>query len=246
MHVTIDGRVELTVTALAGALRAVARSSLVGIYVHGSSVLGDFVAGRSDLDLLVVVRDDVEEHMLDAMVDVLLESQVAPASGVEASVLDVSEASATRAPWPFRRHATTAPEDRKVVSGVDHPGDPDLALHHVVVRDAGWAVDGPPSREVFGAVERDVVIEHLAAELRWAAAEAPTGYAVLNSCRALRYVADGVVCSKTAGGEWALGRGIEPALLRAALAERRGEGAPPDAELARAWVREVADQLSTR
>ncbi|MBA2634030.1 MAG: nucleotidyltransferase domain-containing protein [Chloroflexi bacterium] len=41
--------------ACADALRVARRSPTVAAYLHGSLVLGDFVPGRSDIDLLVVV-----------------------------------------------------------------------------------------------------------------------------------------------------------------------------------------------
>ena len=43
----------------------VADREIVGLYVHGSAVLGDFIAGTSDLDLLVVVDDNIEHDSID-------------------------------------------------------------------------------------------------------------------------------------------------------------------------------------
>ena len=43
---------------------------LVGVYLHGSLALDDFVAGASDIDLCVVVhelRDDQRERLVDAV-----------------------------------------------------------------------------------------------------------------------------------------------------------------------------------
>lgn len=123
------------------------------------------------------------------------------------------------------------------------PGDPDLALHYLVARQAGWSVTGPEPAGVFGELDRQVVLDHLAAELRWAAAEAPTTYAVLNACRALRFADDSTILSKTEGGRWALEQGIRVEAVAAALADRSGDGDPPS-EHARAWVSSVAELLS--
>jgi hypothetical protein len=67
---------------------------------------------------------------------------------------------------------------------------------------------------------------------------------VLNACRALRFVTDGILCSKTAGGLWALDQRIAPEVVEHALRDRRGDARDPiDAAVGRAWVRSIADQL---
>ena len=50
------------------------------------------------------------------------------------------------------------------------------------------------------------VVRAFAGELRWAAERASPSYQVLNACRAWRFLDEDVLCSKTAGGEWALQR----------------------------------------
>ena len=118
---------------LAGELADAAADPVVGVYVHGSAVLGDWIPGRSDVDLLVVVTD-------------------APPNGVEASVVAAGAASVPRAPWPVIVHVTTAPPDRKTVFGASDTGDPDLILHYAVTRDAGWSAFGPRPETVVGAI----------------------------------------------------------------------------------------------
>ena len=96
-------------------------------------------------------------------------------------------------------------------------GDQDLALHYLVVREAGWAAYGHQPENVIGPVHPAALIHQLGEELRWAAEEAPDSYAILNTCRAIRYAEEGVICAKTDGGVWALERGIEPSFVRRAL-----------------------------
>lgn len=236
---------ELTseVNDLTRQLIEVASDALIGVYVHGSAVLGDFLPGQSDLDVLVVVRDGTDEAVIAPITATLAADRPSTAIGIEASTVDAADASRARPPWRFRSHVTTAPTNRKVVSGIGHPGDPDLALHYLVARHAGWAAKGPDPVRVFGRLDRRIVFEHLAAELRWAATEAPTTYAVLNACRALRFGEDSTICSKTEGGRWALERGIRAEVVAAALAHRSGNGQAPSDE-ARAWVASVAELLS--
>ncbi len=64
--VEVDQRVEAAARDVAKDLMAAGRDALVGIYVHGSAVLGDFVPDRSDLDMLTVVNDDAPDSLIDA------------------------------------------------------------------------------------------------------------------------------------------------------------------------------------
>jgi Domain of unknown function (DUF4111)/Nucleotidyltransferase domain len=243
---SIDTRVKPTVRALVDDLVLAADRSLVGICVHGSAVLGDFVAGSSDLDVLVVVEDDVDDAVLERITDVLASDRQMAASGLEASVVARSAAASPAPPWPFFVHVTTAPEDRKVVSGRNQPGDPDLVLHYAVARESGWSATGPQPAELFGSLPSHTVLEQMADELRWAARNASGSYAVLNACRALCFSREGLICSKSQGGEWALARGIEREVVASALAARaEGASSPPDDE-AKRWVLAVADEIRHR
>jgi Domain of unknown function (DUF4111)/Nucleotidyltransferase domain len=243
---SIDPRVEPAAGALVDDLARAAERSLVGICVHGSAVLGDFVPGSSDLDVLIVVEDDVDDAVLERITAVLASDRQTAASGLEASVVTRSAAARPAAPWPFLGHVTTAPEDRKVVSGRTQSGDEDLILHYAVARERGWSAMGPPPFELFGSLPTSIVLEQIVDELRWAAHNASASYAVLNACRALYLSLEGQICSKSQGGEWALVRGIEPKLVAAALAARaEGTSSPPDAE-AKRWVLAVADDIRRR
>jgi streptomycin 3"-adenylyltransferase len=240
----IEPALEETAMAIAQEVADVCRSGLSGVYVHGSAVLGDFMWGVSDLDVLVVVDDALSEEAISSLAGVLSRDREMPATGVEASIVDRSVAAEPGPPWPFRVHVTTDPSDRRIVRGPGHAGDPDLALHYLVVRNAGWSACGAPAADVIGEVRPDDVIRGLSAELRWAAAEAPGSYAILNACRALRYVEEGVICSKTDGGVWAIEQSIEPDLVRRALASRREGSKQPASDDARAWIVTVADRLT--
>ncbi len=228
---------------LAGELADAAADALVGVYVHGSAVLGDWVPGRSDVDLLVVVTDAPPTGVAERLAAVLAAERDCPGAGVEASVVAAGAASVPRAPWPFIVHVTTAPPDRKTVFGASDTGDPDLILHYAVTRDAGWSAFGPRPETVVGAIPDRVVLTQLAAELRWAVTHADESYAVLNACRALRYRDEGVLCSKCDGGTWALSREIEPTLVHAALdARRRGLVATVTPHAAE-WILTIAAEV---
>jgi streptomycin 3"-adenylyltransferase len=228
---------------LAGELADVAADAVVGVYVHGSAVLGDWLPGRSDVDLLIVVTDALPNGVAKQLAAVLAAERDCPGTGVEASVVAAGAASVPRAPYPFIVHITTAPHDRKTVFGVADAGDADLILHYAVTRDAGWSALGPRPETVVGAIPDHVVLTQLAAELRWAVTHADESYAVLNACRALRYREEGVLCSKSDGGAWALSREIEPALVRHALEDRRRGLAAAVTAHAAEWTLTIAAEI---
>jgi hypothetical protein len=141
-------------------------------------------------------------------------------------------------------HVTTAVDDDKVVFGYERGGDDDLILHYAVTRTAGLAINGPPAQEVIGEIDAAVIVEQLRQELLWGVRNASGPYAVLNACRALRCKWDGVICSKTDGGVWALEHEIAPEVVTPALAARRASRSYPIDAASEAWVLDVAQRLS--
>lgn len=199
--------------------------AVVGVVVHGSLVLGGFVPSVSDVDVLAIVeqRTPLRLDAVEALGRRLCDVDV-PARGVELSVVEVDEAAHPGPPWSFLLHLTTDPDDRKVVVGHDHPGDPDLLMHYVVARDAGISVVGPPAPQLIGEVDhRLVLLLYLADELDWAQANAGEAYGVLNAGRALRYLADGSIVSKLEGGVTALAEGAPRNVVERAIRAQRGE-----------------------
>ncbi|MGH7609622.1 MAG: nucleotidyltransferase domain-containing protein [Candidatus Dormibacteria bacterium] len=218
---------------------------LVGVYLHGSAVLGDFQPEASDVDILVVVQDRTPESSIQVLARILAERVDSPGAGVEASVVEESAARRPSLPWPYKVHITTSTAEGKALWCEPGSGDADLILHYAVTRQAGWAAYGPPPTDVVGEVERRLVAAQLAAELLWAVNHASESYAVLNTCRALRWAKEGTLCSKTAGGAWALRREVEPALVGEALAARRTHRKNAVSPVADAFARQVAALLET-
>jgi len=230
-------------TDVADDLLAVARASLVGVYLHGSAVLGDFSPLASDIDMLVVLVDDVRAPVVRAVAEVLNAARPCPGRGLEVSAVRAKEALRPREPWPFLVHVCTIPDDWKVAFGIEEAGDPDLVLHYLVARRAGVALVGPPPTDTIGEISAAIVLEQLANELRWAVRHASGPYAVLNACRALRYRADNIVCSKIAGGEWAMTQDIEPALVQCAVDARRTSSSYDVNPTIEDWVLHVAQAI---
>jgi len=198
-------------------------------YLHGSAALGGWLP-RSDVDILFIAADDATAGKLGPVARALADSRRAcPGRGLECSVVSRSAAAAPRSPWPYLLHVVTGPAEpggSRIIFGADSPGDTDLLMHYAVCRAAGWPVSGPPPQQLIGPVSRQQVLAYLAGELAWGLEHGPEAYAVLNTCRALVFLADGQLVSKVAGGEAALQRGLGPAgLIERALAQQQGRAA---------------------
>lgn len=163
----MDAASEEYVARLAAAMVQVFSSALVGVYLHGSGVLGGFDARRSDVDILVVCRRSMTRSEQAAAAEILSEERLpCPAHGLELSVVVQDVARRPTAAPDFELHVTTAPEDTKVVDGHQRGGDPDLVLHFAVAQTAGRLVGpGLPADEAFAAVPDDLISAQLAAEL---------------------------------------------------------------------------------
>lgn len=114
-----------------------------------------------------------------------------------------------------------------------HGVDRDLAAHFTVVRQVGIPLYGPPPRQIFGPVPRICYLDSIFRDVADASQEIIDNpvYFVLNLCRVLSYLQNGIVCSKETGGLWALKHLPEcwhPLLQQCLTAYRTGS--PPQLE----------------
>ncbi|MBB5802391.1 streptomycin 3'-adenylyltransferase [Saccharothrix ecbatanensis] len=234
---------------VASAMATVFGPDLVGVYLHGSAVLGGFDARRSDIDILAVCEGPTSAAERSAAVERLSDRHLpCPAHGLELSIVTLPVARHPTAQPAFELHMTTAPEGSKVVDGHGHDGDPDLVLHFAVCRSAGRALGpGPVAAAVFAPVADDLVVAQLVTELRWSVEHASGEYAVLNACRAWRFAVDGALVSKIDGGRWALDRvpGPDRELIRTALDRQRCVlAAELDPDAVRRFIRRALAHLT--
>jgi hypothetical protein len=225
-------------------LRAALGEKLVGVYLHGSAVLGDFIRERSDVDVVAVSDGRLSDHERNEVAEKLSsESLPCPARGLELHVVDGGTLEElVEAPPPFELHIATAAD--RVVAGSGQGGDPDLMMHYAVLHERGATMAGPPASEIFPGVSGATLVQEFAGELRWALKHASPAYQVLNACRAWRFLDEGVLTSKLAGAAWARERVEDPALIDSAIEHRRAESdAQPPARDARVFVESVLKRL---
>jgi hypothetical protein len=217
--------VEAYLAALVRVLDERLGAGLVGAYLHGSAVLGGWHPERSDVDVLAVCAAPVDARALAELAGVLsIRSLPCPVeSGLEFGlVTNVSAAEPCAEPRFELDFTTSAGDGDKVTLGHDRAGHADYLMHFAVCRARGLVLAGLPPADVFARAPAGLLDATFAGELAWAAANASPAYQVLNACRAWRFATDRELCSKVAGGEWALGRGADDAAIVAALEIQRG------------------------
>jgi hypothetical protein len=229
-------------------------SRLVGLYLYGSLVTGDYEEDVSDLDLLAVLASDLTDAEFDALERIHTEvAERFPhwADRVEVAYLAQSALQTFR----VRRSPLT------VIS----PGEPlntkdagaDWLINWYTIRNQGVALFGPPPSSVIAEVTRDEFTHAVRVQTEdwreWVDAmttRPAQAYAILTLCRALYAVHHGENASKHRAAEWAAGVMPEWAdLIAAALRWRREHRSPvedPSAtrEEMKRFVWTAADRLA--
>ncbi len=207
--------------------------------------MGAFVPSRSDVDVLAVTRGTIDATEKRAIADAVSESSLpCPGVGLEISIVTLEAASTPSERPAFELHVNTHQNWAKVVDGEGHAGDPDLLAHFAMARARGVTLLGPPPENVIAPVNRSHLLRSLADDLSSAIDGELGSYAVLNACRALRLVREGVMCSKPEGGRWALSEGIVQAdLAGTALRRQAGEDVQVNVEAAARFAARVRAEL---
>ena len=193
----------------------------MGLYVHGSVALGCFQQKSSDIDYVCVVESEPDDAAKRRLMDETIALEAfAPETGLEMHVLLREDCLHPRHPVRFSLHYSPMHTAWYFHDPDDYVArmkgkDPDLAAHLTVLHERGLRWDGPPVREIFGAVPRYAYLDSVLADVS-EDSDDPV-YRVLNLCRVLGYLGGAGVLSKKEGGEWFLGR-EENALVREALA----------------------------
>jgi ribosomal protein S18 acetylase RimI-like enzyme len=217
--------------------------SVVGIYLHGSLVFGDFQPETSDLDLIVVVRSDVDDRQLErlgAMHDAITCRH--PAWHDRIDHVYVS----TTALQSFRER-----ESPLVVISPGEPlhrtrTSPGWVMNWHLLREHGVALVGPPPRSVVATTTHDdfeaavrTYLPELADRAERTDRAAARAYCVLTICRGLHTCLAGRHASKTDAARWAARRYPEWAGVIDTALERRLGRDPMEPERARqiAFVR---------
>ena len=188
------------------------RDNLVGVYLHGSLVMGCFNPQKSDIDLIIVVDKPISDPIKRAYLDMVAQFNASgPAKGIEMSIVLREVCKPFVYPTPYELHFSTghlewyeeAPDEYiREMNGTDK----DLAAHFTIINKRGKCLYGAPIEDVFAEVPSSDYMDSIWFDVEGAAEEITEYpmYLTLNLARVLAYKEDGLVLSKKEGGEWAL------------------------------------------
>ena len=190
-------------------------AALVGIYLHGSLAMGCYRRAKSDVDLMIVVRERLSKDMRRKLASLSVAlSDARPTTGdLELSVIQLQHARQFVHPLPFEMHYSSDWKDAIRSGAVDFAlerSDRDLAAHCRSLVTRGVGLFGLPIAEVFGPVATECFMDAVLDDFAWLVEddhilESPF-YCVLNCCRVLQLLTNGAgkVVSKEEGARWGL------------------------------------------
>jgi aminoglycoside adenylyltransferase-like protein/nucleotidyltransferase-like protein len=233
---------------LCGRLRGAMGEATVGVYAGGSWALGDYLPGRSDLDVAAVVNQAPSAESQRAVVaSVRHEALPCPARRLELVVyrLDTARSGSPASDFDLNLNTGRGMETLARSQGVaGAEGSHWFAIDRSILSQAGIPLFGPPASEVFAAIPPAALAPTLIRSLRWHGVHADTASdAVLNACRSLRYAQEGRWSSKPAAGRWALDRGLAPADLVSRAIEGRRTQTDLDPARVRGFLEDVESRL---
>ncbi|MBM7621554.1 streptomycin 3'-adenylyltransferase [Bacillus tianshenii] len=205
--------------------------NLIGIYIHGSIAMGCFNPNRSDVDLLVVVNEDIGDDVKRRMIYRLLSITQGHKNPLEMSIIQEQYLKDFIYPTPFELHFFHPRYliDDQFICGGEGFRDPDLAAHIVVTYNRGATFYGKDVKKTFHPIDTSYYIESIVQDV----GDAKTGivenpvYYVLNLCRVLYFLKEGVVSSKKEAGEWGVESSSYSKLISECLASYEGKTDEP-------------------
>ncbi len=192
--------------------KRILRDNLVGVYLHGSLVMGCFNPQKSDIDLIIVIDKPISDSIKRAYLDTVVQfNALAPKKGIEMSIVLREVCKPFVYPTPFELHFSAGylewygedPDDYiREMNGTDK----DLAAHFTIINKRGRCLYGVPIEDVFAEVPSADYMDSIWFDVEGAAEEITEYpmYLTLNLARVLAYKREGLVLSKKEGGDWAL------------------------------------------
>jgi hypothetical protein len=205
MHPTRYPHVNKLLADLLAGMRGILGDRLVGLYLHGSVVTGDYDA-HSDVDLLAALADDLTDAdfaALDALHQTMVANDAQWDNHIEIAYLSL--------------HGLKTFRTERSQIGIISPGEPfhflsagiDWLMNWYMVRERGLTLYGPPPQAIIDPIPTaefvQAVKDHIVTAPNWIknGADLPwQSYTILTSCRALYTVNHGEQVSKAKAAEW--------------------------------------------
>ena len=147
-------------------VKEILQDNYVGVYFHGSLRLGSFNPNKSDLDFIIVIKEQMDSKTKELIWDKMLENEkLFPKKGFEFSVVLEENCTNIKHPIAYELHGSRDwieryKEDKTIAINDDYKVDPDLASHFNVINVPNDKMDfGKPSKEVFSKVPKEYIID---------------------------------------------------------------------------------------
>jgi hypothetical protein len=207
MQATTYPEINELLADLVAQMQAVLGQKLVGVYLYGSLVWGDFDRESSDIDLVVAVSADLDEQEFDAL-DQMQRGFVEQYSFWEGRI-EIAYIS-TAALQTFKSHnsqiAVISPGEPFHIK----ESDPGWLMNWYMVQEQGRILFGPPPATLIDPISRSEFIQTVKRHAdRWGewvhdSRNRPSqAYAILTMCRALYTGMHGTQVSKRKAAVWA-------------------------------------------
>lgn len=211
---------------LARAFAEAVGETVAGVILHGSLTLDDYIPGRSDVDLLVVVSDPLSDAQVGALIGAVAAHRRYTPTRVDLRVVTQQVAASPTPAPPMEIYIEIPRSGAHVnVEELRHPGERDLVVELSMCRAHGRSLLGLAPAQLIGDVPPQWVVDAGDAQLAdWQAIGDDPPYAeltVLTACRVWRFAEERRHCSKTAAAAWALSRDPTLQVVRDALDQRR-------------------------
>ena len=246
---------EMIIQSFVENTKNILQDNIVGIYLHGSAVMDCYNFEKSDLDFLVVVKENVKDETKKAFMDMVMALNAqTPGKGIEMSIVKREVCDTFIYPTPFELHFSQMhikwysenPDDYiRKMNGTDK----DLAAHFTVIKARGKCLFGLPIDEVFGEVPEQYYMDSLWNDIEEAAEEITdnTMYLTLNLARVYAWIKEKKVLSKKEGGEWGLKNLPDKyhLLLLESLKEYQGKQPEYDMEIALDYASDMLARIQS-
>ena len=214
--------------------------AVMGVYVHGSICLDDFVPGRSDIDIIVLSDAPMARSERVALADALLALHDVPRP-IELSVMRVEDAQNVPVLCQFHFSDMWAPryaardESNPLLEGA-FPDD-DMPCHIRLTRQSGVALFGPPPETLLPEIDDTTFWHALTYDLSDLAPLNNPVYDTLTLARILSFARTWRVLTKRQAARWAAETfpAFAPILREAVAAYESGRAPAWNAEAVTAY-----------
>lgn len=205
--------VQETLENLTSSIQHILKDKMVGMYIHGSLVLGGFQHENSDIDIIIITNQDLTFQDKKRAVSLFLSHSLNPFP-IEVSILPQKDIHNWRHPCPYLFHYSEywrtfyeqSPEEQVKEQLLHDHTDSDLAAHLTVLFHYGKSIFGKPIDEVFQPIPEEDYLDSLKREYHDcmnSIKEKPI-YCVLNLLRIEYYFIHRKIISKHEAAQWGI------------------------------------------